>query len=111
LLEGTDRMINVESALLALSEEMKRMNGVLEELLKRQTIKEYYDTEEFADLTGLKPKTVRDYLNEGRLKGQKKQCGHGRSKQWAIPHEELLRFEREGRLPVSEEDRRCPQAA
>jgi hypothetical protein len=91
-----------ETALLAelaeLRAEMKGMKEALDVLLKRQTVKEFYSTEEFAELTGLKPKTVRDYLSESRLQGTKQRSGHGRAKKWAVPHEELLRFQREGLL-------------
>lgn len=91
--------MNVENAVSMLLDEVKQMQGQLNELLNRQTIKEYYSTEEFAKLAGYdSAKTVRDYCNEGRLKGEKQRTGHGRSKRWVIPHAELLRYEREGLL-------------
>ncbi len=90
--------MNVEGAVMSLVDEVKLMRGQLNDLATRQTVKDYYSTEEFAERKSMKPKTVRDYCNEGRLKGEKQRRGHGRSKRWVIPHGELLRFEREGTL-------------
>ncbi len=72
----------------------------LDELLNRQTIKEFYSTEEFAKLKGLMPKTVRDNLSAGRLLGIKRRDGQGRSQKWAISHAEAERYDREGLLPA-----------
>lgn len=77
--------------------EVKQMQEKLDVLVNRQQ-KDYYSTDEFAKLKGLEPKTVRDNLSAGRLKGIKRRDGHGRSQRWAIPHEELQRYEREGLL-------------
>ena len=90
--------MNLDTAITSLVDEVKHMRRQLDELVNRGTIKDYYTTEEFASLKSMKPKTVRDYCNEGRLKGEKQRTGHGRSKRWVIPHSELQRFEREGLL-------------
>lgn len=90
--------MNVEGAVLSLVDEVKQMRVQLNDLATHNTIKHHFSTEEFAERKGMKPKTVRDYCNEGRLKGEKQRSGHGRSKRWVIPHCELLRFEREGLL-------------
>lgn len=91
-------VMSVEAMVLNLLDEVKLMRDQLNDLVGRQTIKDFYSTEEFAALKGMKPKTVRDYCNEGRLNGEKQRTGHGRSKQWVISHAELLRYEREGLL-------------
>lgn len=91
-------VMSLESMVLSLCDEVRLMRGQLNDLVNRQTIKDFYTTEEFANLKKMKPKTVRDYCNEGRLKGEKQHTGHGRSKRWVVPHAELLRFEREGLL-------------
>ena len=95
--------MNVETAVLVLLDEVKLMRGQLDDLVNRQTVKDFYTTEEFAKLKGMKPKTVRDYCNEGRLKGEKQRTGHGRSKRWVVSHDEMLRFEREGLLNPREQ--------
>lgn len=66
-------------------------------------VKDFYSTNELADLLGIRAKTVRDYLREGRIHGVKKRMGRGTSKEWAISHQEYLRYQREGaRLPSPE---------
>ncbi|QDV33693.1 helix-turn-helix domain-containing protein [Tautonia plasticadhaerens] len=99
--------MDIESKL----DELILMVRMLDSKLARQTIKEVYSTEEFAELAGLKPKTVRDYCAEGRLKGTKKRSGHGRSKEWAISHAELERFQRDGLLPRQQGVDRLPALA
>lgn len=75
------------------------MQGQLAALVDRPAVKEFYTTEEFAKAAGFQSaKTVRDYLADGRLRGVKKRNGRGTRKTWAIPHEELLRFQEEGLL-------------
>jgi hypothetical protein len=79
--------------------EVKRLGELIARLTERQTVKEFYTTEEFAKLKGIEPRTVRDYCNQGRLEATKKRSGHGRAKAWAISHAESERFDREGLLP------------
>lgn len=51
--------MSVEAVLASLVDEMKLMRGQLDALASRHT-KDYYSTEEFATMKGMKPKTVRD---------------------------------------------------
>jgi len=93
--------VSVEAAVLTLVDEVKKMSERLDALVNRQAVQEFYNTEEFARLAGFESaRTVRDYLNQGRLIGIKKRGGRGRKPAWAIPHEELLRSQREGLLPA-----------
>jgi hypothetical protein len=68
---------------------MERIETLLKALLERQTIKEYYSTQEFAQLVGKAEFTIREH------------CGRGAHPAWAIPHSELLRFQKEGLIPFS----------
>ncbi|WP_435020710.1 hypothetical protein TA3x_001977 [Tundrisphaera sp. TA3] len=92
--------MNVEAAILNLINEVRLIRGHVEDLVNRQPVKDFYSTEEFAKLKGMKPKTVRDNLNAGRLLGIKRRDGQGRSQKWAIPHAEADRYDREGLLPA-----------
>lgn len=96
------RTLNADilAAVTSLTQDMKWLKEKVEQLVTTQTVQDHYSTEEFARLTGLEARTVRDYLNENRLNGEKKRSGHGRSKTWAVPHQELLRFRKEGLLPL-----------
>ncbi|SIN69281.1 hypothetical protein SAMN05444166_0163 [Singulisphaera sp. GP187] len=78
---------------------LDRMETLLQVLIKRQTIKDYYQVEEFARLVGKAPFTCREWCRLGRIKGQKRQSGRGLYPSWAISHQELLRYQKEGLLP------------
>lgn len=81
-----------KQAIEQLIEEFQELRRELREYTSRMAKKEFYTTEEFARLVNMKPKTIRDNCNSGRLKGQKK----GHSNEWALPHSELERFASEG---------------
>lgn len=78
---------------------MSRIEAMLRTLVERQTVKDWYTTEEFARLTGRGNYTVREWCRLGRVKATKRQSGHGKSKEWVISHEELQRFQKDGLLP------------
>jgi hypothetical protein len=64
--------------------------------------------EEFARLVGREAFTCREYCRLGRIRALKKASGRGKYASWVIPHDELLRFQREGLLP---DRRRQPNTA
>ncbi|WP_152050228.1 helix-turn-helix domain-containing protein [Tautonia marina] len=103
--------MNTEPTINDLFREIEAIRGLLDELLGRQSVQDFYSTDEFAEIIERRPKTVRDYCNEGRLKGIKKASGHGLSKDWAIPHAELERYRREGLLPRQQRVNRSPALA
>jgi hypothetical protein len=81
-------------------ERLDRIEAALRELTRQRTVKDFYTVEEFAALVGLAPYTVGQHCRMGRIKASKKGSGRGPHKGWAISHEELLRFQREGLLPL-----------
>jgi predicted site-specific integrase-resolvase len=85
---------------MTLEERLERIEQLLTTLVERETLKEWYDTEEFARLVGKAEFTVREWCRLGRVKAQKRQSGRGAFPAWVISHEELLRYQREGLLPV-----------
>lgn len=82
-----------------IQDRLARIEQQLTALLERSTSKEYYEIEEFARLVGKAPFTVREWARLGRIHGLKKGSGRGKHQSWAIPHDELLRYQREGLLP------------
>jgi hypothetical protein len=72
----------------------------IEALLQRGATKAYYTVDEFADLVGRRPFTVRQWANMGRIHASHSMTQTGSSHRWAISHEEYLRFQREGLLPA-----------
>ena len=68
-------------------------------LVERQTVREWYTTEEFARMVGKAEFTVREWCRLGRVHAEKRRSGRGAFSAWVISHQELLRFQREGLLP------------
>ena len=91
-----------------IEDRLSRIEAMLLQLTQRQTVKEYYTPEEFARVVGREAFTCREYCRLGRIRAQKKASGRGKHASWVIPHDELLRFQREGLLP---DRRRQPKTA
>jgi hypothetical protein len=79
---------------------LERIESVLAELLRQRTVKDYYEIEEFAEIVGKAPFTCREWARLGRIKAEKKSSGRGPHTRWAVSHQELLRYQREGLLPI-----------
>lgn len=79
-------------------EKLLRIESMLATLVERQTVKEFYEIDEFARLVGRTNFTVREWCRLGRIQGQKRRSGRGPSFAWVITHDELLRYQREGLL-------------
>ena len=79
---------------------LERIEAILAALVERQTVKDFYEVEEFARLVGKASFTCREWCRLGRIKGEKRQSGRGAFAQWVISHAELLRYQREGLLPL-----------
>jgi transposase len=83
-----------------LAERLDRIESSLQQLAVQRLIKEYYSTSEIARLVKRSEFTVREWCRLGRIAAEKRACGRGRSQEWMIPHDELLRFQCEGLLPI-----------
>jgi hypothetical protein len=79
---------------------LDRIESLLAAILERETIKDYYSTDEFARLVGKAEFTVREWARLGRIHAQKQRSGRGAHPGWVICHDELLRYRREGLLPL-----------
>ena len=84
-------------------EKLDRIEAMLKQLVERQAVKEFYEIEEFARLVGREPFTCREWARHGRIRAEKKLSGRGAYARWVVPHAELLRYQKEGLLPI----RRC----
>lgn len=80
-------------------ETLERIEAMLAVLVERQTVKEFYEIEEFARLVGREPYTVREWARRDRIRAEKKLSGRGAHARWVVPHTEWLRYQREGLLP------------
>jgi hypothetical protein len=79
-----------------------RLEAMLVVLVERQQVREWYSVEEFARIVGRAEFTCREWARQGRIHAEKRLSGRGAYPAWAISHFELLRYQREGLLPVQE---------
>jgi hypothetical protein len=63
-------------------------------------VKDFYEIEEFAKLIGKSGFTVREWARYQRIHATKRKSGRGPHKQWVISHDELIRYRRDGLLPL-----------
>jgi hypothetical protein len=80
---------------------LDRIEATLAALVERQAVKDWYSTEEVARLLGKAEFTVREWCRLGRVRAEKKGSGRGKYQAWVLSHQELLRVQREGLLPLS----------
>ncbi len=85
------RLVGVESLLSA----------ILEKVIQGNVVKEYYTTQDVARILSKRPYTVREWCRLGRVRGEKSHSGRGVDEEWRISHEELMRIQNEGLLPVA----------
>lgn len=83
-----------------LEERLARIESMLETLIERATVREWYSTEQVAELLGKTNYTVREWARLGRINAEKKGSGRGAHQGWIISHDELLRIQREGLKPL-----------
>lgn len=79
---------------------LERIEAALKMLVQRQAIKGWYTTDELAQIVGKAEFTVREWCRHGRLRAEKRMSGRGAYSAWVVSHEELLRYQREGLLPL-----------
>src|SRR5438045_631782 len=104
LLEFIEKHQATLNRLTDFDERFQRMEATLEDLrdflLNQHTVKECYTVEEIAEILGKSRFTVREWCRHGRLRAVKGQAGRGAEKEWRISHEELLRYQNEGLIPL-----------
>jgi hypothetical protein len=85
---------------MTFEERLEKIEAMLIVLVARQTIKDYYEVEEFAKIVGKSCFTCREWCRLGRIRADKKLSGRGAYARWVVPHAELMRYQREGLLPI-----------
>ena len=81
-------------------ERLERMESLLKALVERETVKEWYSTKEFGALIGKSEPTVREHCRYGRLNARRRRSGRGAHPSWVLSHDEYLRYQKEGLLPL-----------
>jgi hypothetical protein len=85
---------------MRLRERLDKIESMLAVLVERQQVREWYTTQEFAQVVGKAEFTIREYCRLGRLRADKRRSGRGAYTQWVLSHAELERYQREGLLPL-----------
>ena len=83
---------------MTLEDRLGRIETLLAALVERQQARDWYSVEEFARAVGKAEFTIREYCRLRRLNATKRHSGRGAHTAWAISHEELQRYQREGLL-------------
>jgi hypothetical protein len=95
--------MSTNAAPRTIDDRLDHIEAMLGILIERQAVKEFYEIEEFARLVDREPFTCREWARHGRIRAEKKLSGRGAHARWVVPHAELLRYQKEGLLPI----RRC----
>lgn len=85
---------------MRLRDKLDRIESMLALLVERQQAREWYTVDEFARIVGRAKFTCREWARQARINAEKKDSGRGAYASWVISHRELLRFQKEGLLPV-----------
>ena len=85
---------------MTVEERLERIEAMLVVLVERQQVREWYSVEEFAQVLGKAEFTVREWCRLRRIQAEKRLSGRGAFPAWCISHQELLRYQREGLLPL-----------
>jgi hypothetical protein len=83
-------------------ERIAAIQADLSTLMQQRVVKEFYSTEDVAKIVDRDAYTVREWCRYGRLRAVKRSCGRGKSPEWSIPHDELVRYQNEGLLPFEQ---------
>ena len=83
-----------------MEERLEKIEAMLVVLVERQAVREWYTTEQMAELLGKSEYTVREYCRLFRLNAEKRVSGRGKYPQWVVSHNEYLRYQKEGLLPI-----------
>jgi hypothetical protein len=80
-------------------ERLSRIEQMLVVLVERETVRDWYTTDEAARHLGKAEFTVREWCRLGRIRAEKRKSGRGAFAAWVVSRDELLRYQREGLLP------------
>lgn len=87
-------------------ERLERIESMLTSFVEHQALRDWYSTDQAAQFLGKAEFTVREWARLGRIRAEKRKSGRGAYASWAISHAELMRYQREGLLPI---DKRNPR--
>ncbi len=83
-----------------LEERLERIESMLVTLVEQQTVRDWYNTDQVAQIVGKSEFTVREWARLGRIRAEKQKSGRGAHAAWVISHAELVRIQRDGLIPL-----------
>ena len=86
---------------MTLDERLEKIEAILVSLVEKHTVREWYSTDQVAQIVGKSEFTVREWARLKRIRAEKRRSGRGAHASWVISHAELMRLQREGLLPIS----------
>lgn len=94
-------MTDIDSRLKAIEQTQTTIVELLNTLVSRRIVKDWYSVEEIAERVDRTPYQVREWLRMRRMKGSKRMGGRGRHKEWTVSHEELGNYLNHGLRPIN----------
>ena len=91
---------NSEPGIRELLDRMARVEVAMQSLVERATVKDWYSTDEIGRTLGKTEFTVREWCRLSRIHAERRRSGRGKHQAWVVSHAELLRYRREGLLPL-----------
>jgi hypothetical protein len=85
---------------MTIDERLEKIEAMLSILVDRQSVRDWYMTEQVAEVVRKAEFTVREWCRNGRIKAEKRGSGRGAHPAWVVGHGELLRYQRDGLLPI-----------
>jgi hypothetical protein len=95
-----DQETGVSEKLGAIQASINELHVKFDTLVQARMVKEWYTTAEVAEILNKSHFTVRQWCNNKRIHAKKRDCGRGNSGEWMIAHEELVRIQNQGLLPL-----------
>jgi hypothetical protein len=97
---ASDRLAAIEEKLDKTTALLSKIDANLTNLVKQHTIKEFYTTDDICKIFGKASYTVREWCRLRRINAKKVPSARGGEFEWRISHEELVRIQNEGLLPI-----------
>ncbi len=79
---------------------LERIETMLVTLVEQHHVPEWYSTDQVAQILGKSEFTVREWARLRRIRAEKRRSGRGAYTSWVISHNELMRYQHEGLLPL-----------
>jgi hypothetical protein len=95
-LDRIEAMLEKVILILESTASVAKIDELMEAVVSKKTIKDFYSTSEVAEMVNRSEFQVRRWCREGRVKAMKRAAGRGSHKEWMVSHEEIERYKSYG---------------